>query len=64
MHRNIYYKQLCKYCGYRVGFDTLCKYEDINCTRCNNSDINGICYCCKDKSEEETTCPYFRYLAR
>lgn len=64
MHRNVYYKVLCHYCGYRIGFDTLCKRGYINCGDCNNSDINGVCHCAKDKPENETTCPYFRYLER
>lgn len=63
MHRNRYYKLLCYYCAYRVGYDTMCP-RDLHCTKCNNADINGICYCCKDKPEDEQTCPYFRYLAR
>lgn len=64
MKRNTYYESLCYYCAYRVGHETLCTYFEINCIKCNNSDINGICYCCKDKPKDELTCPYFRYLAR
>lgn len=64
MHRNRYYKLLCYYCAYRVGFNSLCKSEGRCDDRCNNVDINGVCQCCKDKTENETTCPYFRYLAR
>lgn len=63
MHRNVYYKLLCHYCAYRVGFDSLCSGKR-DCFDCNNSDINGVCCCCKDKPEEETTCPNFKYLAR
>lgn len=63
MHRNVHYKLLCHYCAYRVGYDGMCFRESV-CVECNNADINGVCYCCKDKPEEETTCPYFRYLSR
>lgn len=63
MRRTNYYKLLCCYCAYRVGFGTLCSAER-GCLSCANSDINGICQCSKDKPENETTCPYFRYLER
>lgn len=63
MHRNDYYESLCYYCAYRVGFGTLCGVGR-GCRPCPNSDINGVCKCCKDKPEEEKTCPYFRYLER
>lgn len=62
MHRNIYYKLLCYYCAYRMGYDGMCGISD--CKSCNNADKNNLCQCCKDKPEEEKTCPYFRYLAR
>lgn len=62
MHRRIYYKLLCKYCAYRTHYDGMCGLTD--CMHCNNSDKNYVCQCCKDKEENETTCPYFRYLAR
>lgn len=63
MRRTNYYKLLCYYCGYRVGFETLCRGERT-CLACTNSDMNGVCLCSKDKPENEITCPYFRYLAR
>lgn len=62
MHRNVYYKLLCHYCCYRLGYDSLCGACD--CKKCDNTDKNHVCQCCKDKPEEETTCPYFRYLER
>lgn len=64
MHRNIYYKLLCNYCAYRVGFDSLCNSARGCVDECSNADINGVCQCCKHKPENEKTCPYFRYLAR
>lgn len=63
MLRTNYYKLLCYYCAYRVGFGTLCMAER-GCNLCPNSDMNCSCLCRKDKPENETTCPYFRYLAR
>lgn len=62
MHRNVCYKLLCEYCAYRIGYDAMCTRCD--CRACDNTDINGSCQCCKDKPENEATCPYFRYLAR
>lgn len=62
MHRNIYYELLCYYCAYRSSYDGMCFLCD--CNNCNNTDKNYMCQCCKDKPEEEKTCPYFRYLAR
>lgn len=63
MIRGEYYKQLCKYCAYRTGYDTLCR-PGLHCLKCNNSDTNGVCYCSRSKPAKEKTCPYFRYLAR
>lgn len=63
MDRNVYYKLLCHYCAYRVGYDSMCNSK-VDCLSCSNSDINGVCQCCKNKPKEETTCPYFRYLER
>lgn len=62
MHRNVCYKLLCDYCAYKLGYDSLCGLRD--CMNCDNTDKNYMCQCCKDKPEEEKTCPYFRYLAR
>lgn len=63
MHRNVYYKLLCNYCAYRSGDDSICSISRCYHS-CNNSDINGVCQCCKDKDKNEKTCPYFRYLER
>lgn len=62
MHRNVCYKLLCDYCAYRISYDGMCGLRD--CKNCDNTDKNYMCQCCKDKAENETTCPYFRYLAR
>lgn len=63
MIRSAYYKPLCQHCAYSTGYDTLCQPWG-RCLKCNNSDTNGVCYCSRVKPEEETTCPYFRYLER
>lgn len=63
MYRNVCYKLLCNYCAYRLGFDSMCGLTE-SCAKCDNSDTNHTCKCCKDKPEGETTCPYFRYLSR
>lgn len=58
MIRYLVYEALCYHCAYTQ--DNFCLVGK-DCKGCRMCDKDGVCFCLKEKPDEELTCPCFKY---
>lgn len=58
MNRFDDYEPLCYQCAY--GNDNFCLMRN-ECEGCSMCDKDGVCFCLKEKPDDERSCPRFKY---